>query len=71
MFKKIIALILTALLVTMLSSHFANAEKPYVSGVAVGFPPYQFKSQNGETRGFDADVLRLLLVAAPACTERP
>lgn len=38
---------------------YAN-EMQYVCGVSDGFPPYQYKSKQGQVEGFDADVMRLM-----------
>lgn len=57
--KRMLPTFITLLVVTI-SSHFAAAKKIYTVGISDGFPPYQFKNNEKEATGFDADVLRLL-----------
>ena len=60
MLKKIFLLIIVAFSFAGISTFYATENKAYVSGIAVGFPPYQYKSEQDEAIGFDAEVIRLL-----------
>jgi ABC-type amino acid transport substrate-binding protein len=37
-----------------------NDRKQLVCGIAIGYPPYQFKDEQGQPTGIDADVARLV-----------
>lgn len=53
---------LTVLILALINTPtlLANDKPGYVCGVSNGYPPYQYQSAEGETVGFDADVLRLV-----------
>jgi ABC-type amino acid transport substrate-binding protein len=60
LFKKMFLLIFTALLFITSNTCYAAEKQAYISGVADGFPPYQFKSKKEDIIGFDADVMRMV-----------
>jgi len=55
--------IMLAMLMMFAVPGFAEKQS-YVCGVAEGYPPYQFKNEQGEPIGFDVDVLRLVFQQA-------
>lgn len=49
------------LLLGLLKMHVsAQAEKPLICGIALGYPPYQFTTEGGEPTGIDAEITRLV-----------
>lgn len=42
------------------SGLFAQNRVPLVCGIALGFPPYQFRAENGDPAGIDAEIARLV-----------
>ncbi|UZE96701.1 transporter substrate-binding domain-containing protein [Alkalimarinus alittae] len=54
-------LIRLSFILLLISNKLAYADvNQYVCGISDGFPPYQFKSAQGDVDGFDADVLKLI-----------
>ena len=62
--KRIILSSILVALVVFANASFAAEKQSYVCGVAEGYPPYQFKNEQGEPIGFDVDVLRLVFQQA-------
>lgn len=61
--RKTLLIILVAFVI-FASASVAAEKQSYVCGVAEGYPPYQFKNEQGEPIGFDVDVLRLVFQQA-------
>lgn len=57
--NNILSVLLLFLFVTS-NTVFATHNKPYICGLSIGYPPYQFETKNKKATGFDADVLRLV-----------
>lgn len=64
MVKKMTFSIMLVLLVVFVNASFAAEKQSYVCGVAEGYPPYQFKNEQGQPIGFDIDVLKLVFQQA-------
>jgi ABC-type amino acid transport substrate-binding protein len=64
MMVKSILFLFISMLVQMQSSSFADEIKPYICGLASGYPPYQFKDKDNKIAGLDVDIIRLVFQAA-------